>query len=143
SLRTAAGMLFLMSSNPVERQREGPTRERADRVLDEFVARALGTMDANVVLYAIEGSADYDPGPRLERHRAPLLALTFEDDLLNPPELGILAREIRRVPGAEAVLIPRSDRTRGHGTHTLAAVWKDHLIRFLHETDRGQTGEGR
>jgi homoserine O-acetyltransferase len=133
-LRTAAEMLFFMSSNPVERQKEAPTREQADRVLDEYVARTTRAMDANDVLYAIESSADYDPGPGLDRIRAPLVAINFEDDLINPPELGILEREIGRVPKGKAVLIPRSDRTRGHGTHTLAAVWKDHLTRLLDET---------
>jgi homoserine O-acetyltransferase/O-succinyltransferase len=136
SLRTAAEMLFVMSSNPVERQREAPTREAADRVLDDYVGRAMRTMDANDVLYAVESSADYDPGPGLERIAAPLLAINFEDDLINPPELGIVEREIRRVTKGKAIVIPRSDRTRGHGTHTLAAVWKDLLIALLGETER-------
>jgi homoserine O-acetyltransferase/O-succinyltransferase len=78
----------------------------------------------------------------LERIRAPLVAINFEDDLINPPELGILEREIRRVVRGKAVLIPRSDRTRGHGTHTLAAVWKYHLIRLLDETERRDIGQG-
>ena len=92
-------------------------------------------MDANDVLYAIESSADYDPGPGLERITAPLLAINFEDDLINPPELGILEREIRRVKRGKAIVIPRSDRTRGHGTHTLAAVWKEHLVGLLAATE--------
>jgi homoserine O-acetyltransferase len=62
------------------------------------------------------------------------VAINFEDDLINPPELGILEREIGRVPKGKAILIPRSDRTRGHGTHTPAADWKDHLTRLLDET---------
>jgi homoserine O-acetyltransferase len=140
-LRTVSEMLFFMSNNPVERQKEAPTRERADRVLDAFVATTIKAMDANNVLYAMESSADYDPGPGLERIRAPLVAINFEDDLINPPELGILEREIRRVPRGKAVLIPRSDRTRGHGTHTLAAVWKDHLVRLLNETERRDDGQ--
>ena len=131
SLRTAAQMLFFLSSNPVERQKEGPTRHDADRVLEEYVARTLKTMDANDVLYAIESSNDYDPGVGLERIRAPLLAINFEDDLINPPELRILEREISRVPRGQAVVLPRTERTRGHGTHTLAAVWKDPLARLL------------
>jgi homoserine O-acetyltransferase len=143
SLRTAAEMLYLMASNPVVRQEEAPTRERADRILDEYVARTIQTMDANDVLYAIESSADYDPGPGLGRIRAPVVAINFADDLINPPELGILEREIKRVPQGQAVLIPRSERSRGHGTHTLAAVWKDHLIRLLRETDREGTNGGR
>jgi homoserine O-acetyltransferase len=135
SLRTAAMMLYLMSSNPVERQKEAPTRAQSDRMIDEFVARTLKTTDANDVLYAIESSRDYDPGPGLGRIVAPLLAINFEDDLINPPELVILEREVRRVPKGRAVLISRSNRTRGHGTHTLAAVWKDQLIRLLQETN--------
>jgi homoserine O-acetyltransferase len=135
-------MLYLMSNNPVERQKEAPTRERADRLLDEFVARTIKSMDANDVLFAIESSRDYDPAPGLGRIMAPLVAINFEDDLINPPELGILEREIRRVPKGKAVLIRRSDRTRGHGTHTLAAVWKDHLIRLLQETNPKVAGQG-
>jgi homoserine O-acetyltransferase len=135
SLKTAAEMLFLMANNPRERQREAPTREAADRALDDYVAGAMRTMDANDVLYAIESSADYDPGPGLERIAAPLVAVNFEDDLINPPELGILEREIRRVKRGKAIVIPRSDRTRGHGTHTLAAVWKEHLRELLTETE--------
>jgi homoserine O-acetyltransferase len=136
SIRTAAEMLFLMSNNPIERQKEAPTREQSDRVLDSFVTRVLKTMDANDVLYALESSSDYDPGPGLERIAVPLLAINFEDDLINPPELGILEREIRRVQRGKAIVIPRGDRTRGHGTHTLAAVWKQHLIGLLSETGR-------
>ena len=129
-------MLYFMGSNPVERQREAPTREAADRVLDEYVARIVRTSDANDVLYAVESSADYDPGPGLERIEAPLAAINFEDDLINPPELGILEREIGRVKRGKEAVIPRGDRTRGHGTHTLAAIWKEHLVELLRATER-------
>ena len=128
-------MVYLMSSNPIERQKEAPTRQRADKALDDFVAAAPCNMDANDVLYAIESSADYDPGPRLELIRAQLLAINFADDLINPPELGVLEKEIARVKRGKAVVIPRSERTRGHGTHTLAAVWKEHLIWLLQESE--------
>src|SRR5207237_4221604 len=98
SLRTAAEMLWLMSSNPILRQKGAPTLADADRVLDEFVANYVKTGDANDVLYALEASRDYDPGPALETIKAPLLAINTADDLINPPELGILEREIKRVP---------------------------------------------
>jgi homoserine acetyltransferase/lysophospholipase L1-like esterase len=133
SLKTAAEMLFLMSNNPIERQKEAPTREAADRVLDESIARTVKASDANDVLYALESSSDYDPAPGLGEIKAPLVAINFEDDLINPPELAILEREIRRVRRGKALVIARSDRTRGHGTHTLAAVWKDHLVALLRE----------
>ena len=93
-------------------------------------------MDANDTLYAVGSSWDYDPGPGLEKIRAPLLAINFADDLINPPELGILEREIKRVPRGEAVLIPQSDDTAGHGTHTKAAVWKGRLEKFLKQTEQ-------
>jgi len=143
SLRTAALVVYLMSNNPVERQKEAPTREAADKTLDEYIARTTRTMDANDVLYAIESSADYDPGPGLEQIRVPLLAINFEDDLINPPELRVLEKEIGRVKRGKAIVIPRSERTRGHGTHTLAAVWKEHLIRLLQESEHQKTNDGR
>ncbi len=131
SLRVAAEMLFLVGSNPVSRQRQAPTLIEADRALDAYVESAMKTMDANDVLYAVEASRDYDPGPRLEKIRAPLLAINSADDLINPPELGILEKEIHRVKNGRAIVIPMSDRTAGHGTHTLAAVWKPYLAELL------------
>jgi homoserine O-acetyltransferase len=92
--------------------------------------------DANDVLYAVEASHDYDPGPNLEKIRAPLLAINSADDLINPPELGILEREVKRVPKGRAVVIPMSDKTRGHGSHTVAALWKDQLLQLLSESQR-------
>jgi len=136
SLRTAAEMLWLMSSNPVLRQKDAPTLGKTDEVLDKFVEQIVKTDDANDVLYALEASHDYDPGPNLEKIVAPLLAINFADDLINPPELGILEREIKRVPHGRAIVIPFSDQTRGHGSHTLAALWKDQLVDLLKETEK-------
>ena len=136
SLRTAAEMLWFMSSNPVLRQKDAPTLGKTDEVLDKFVEQIVKTDDANDVLYALEASHDYDPGPNLEKIMAPLLAINFADDLINPPELGILEREIKRVPHGRAIVIPFSDQTRGHGSHTLAALWKDQLVDLLKETEK-------
>jgi len=134
SLRTAAEMLWFMSSNPVIRQKEAPTLAKTDEILDKFVEQIVKADDANDVLYALEASHDYDPGPALEKIQAPLLAVNSADDLINPPELGILEREIKRVPHGRAVVIPLSDATRGHGSHTLAALWKDQLVSLLQES---------
>src|SRR6266702_8827316 len=134
SLRTAGELLWFMSSNPVLRQKEAPTLAKTDDVLDKFVEQIVKTDDANDVLYAVEASRDYDPGPNLERIRAPLLAINSADDLINPPELGILEREIKRVPHGRAIVIPFSDKTRGHGSHTTAALWKDELAKLLSES---------
>lgn len=134
-LRVALEVLFFMGSNPVQRQKEMPTLEKADQVLDRYVDGAMKTHDANDVLFAVASSSDYDPGPALERIRAPLIAINTADDLINPPDLGILEREIHRVPRGKAFVLPMSDRTRGHGTHTLAAVWKRYLAVLLKESE--------
>ena len=136
SLRTGAQMLYLMSSNPVLRQAETPTLAATDATLDTFVANYFKTGDANDYLYALEASQDYDPNPGLEKITAPLLALNSADDLINPPELGILEREIKRVAHGRAVVIPLSEKTRGHGSHTMAALWKSELVRLLAETEK-------
>jgi len=135
-LRTAAEMLWFMSSNPVLRQKEAPTLAKTDELLDKFVQQIVKTDDANDVLYAVEASRDYDPGPNLERIRAPLLAINSADDLINPPELGILEREIKRVPHGRAIVMPLTEKTRGHGSHTVAALWKDQLVELLKETEK-------
>src|SRR6266496_1280800 len=136
SLRTAIEMLWFMSSNPVLRQKEAPTLAKTDESLDKFVEQIVKTDDANDVLYAVEASRDYDPGPKLEKIRAPLLAINSADDLINPPELGILEREIKRVPHGRAIVMPLTEKTRGHGSHTVAALWKDQLVELLKETEK-------
>ena len=136
SLRTAAEILWFMGSNPVLRQKDAATLAKTDEVLDKFVNDYVKTDDANDVLYAVEASHDYDPGPNLEKIRAPLLAINSADDLINPPEIGILEREIKRVPHGRAVVIPFSDKTRSHGSHTISALWRDQLLKLLKETEK-------
>jgi homoserine O-acetyltransferase/O-succinyltransferase len=136
SLKTAAQILFFMGSNPVLRHQEGPTLQKADEVLEREVAARLTRLDANDLLYSVESSYDYDPAPGLEKIRAPLLAINFGDDLINPPELGILEQRIKQVKQGRALVIPMSVETVGHGTHTKAAVWKRHLLEFLQATER-------
>ena len=136
SLRTAAQMLWLVSSNPGLRHKAAPTLADADRVLDAYVANYMKTGDANNILYALEASRDYDPGPGLEKIEAPLLAINSADDIINPPELQILEREIKRVRRGRAIVLPLSDKTSGHGTHTQAAVWKHYLVELLKESER-------
>ena len=97
--------------------------------------RAMKTEDATDLLYAIESSTDYDPSKTLEAIRAPLLAVNSADDLINPPDQGIMEREIKRVPHGRAVLIPEGPETRGHGTHTVAKVWKPELEQLLKESE--------
>jgi len=130
-LASAVYTLLFMVSSPLQWQKAAPTREAADRFFDEQVQARLRGVDANDMLYQFEASADYDPAPELEKIQAPLTAVNSADDQVNPPELGILEREIRRVKRGAYVLIPTSDETRGHGTHSRPAVWKQHLADLL------------
>jgi homoserine O-acetyltransferase len=136
SLRTALEMIWLVGSNPVLRYQEAPTLARADEVIDAAVTRGLKTADANDILYALAASRDYDPGPGLGKIQAALLAVNSADDLINPPELGILERDIERVPHGRAIVIPFSESTRGHGSHTYAALWKQYLEELLKSPER-------
>jgi homoserine O-acetyltransferase/O-succinyltransferase len=139
SLDTATGILWLMSSNPVLRQKEAPTLASTDAAFEAFVTEHRKNSDANDVLYAVEASRDYDPGPALESIRAPLFAVNFADDLINPPELGILQQEIKRVHGGRAVVVPFGPETRGHGSHTVAKLWKSYLAELLQASASGKS----
>jgi homoserine O-acetyltransferase len=134
SLRTAAEVSMFMGSNSVQRYKTAPTIAKADKAIDDYLAERLRTMDANDELYALESSRDYDPGPALESITAPLLAINSADDLINPPELEILEREIKRVKHGRAIVIPLSDQTRGHGSHTIAVLWEKYLAELLKKT---------
>jgi homoserine O-acetyltransferase/O-succinyltransferase len=136
ALRTALEMIWLVGSNPVLRQQEAPTLAQADRVIDAYVDQGMKSEDANDVMYALAASYDYDPGPGLAGIEAPLLAINSADDLINPPELGILEREIRRVPHGRAIVIPFSEHTHGHGSHTYAVLWKGYLEELLRSPER-------
>lgn len=135
-LTTAIYTLMFMTSSPLQWHERAPTRDEADRMFDEMVKNRLATTDANDMLYQFDASRDYDPAPDLEKIQAPLVAVNSADDQVNPPELGILEREIARVKRGRAVVIPISDKTRGHGSHSLPELWKADLERLVRESER-------
>ena len=130
-LTSALYTLTFMSSVPLLWQKEAPTRDEADAFLDKRISAALEETDANDLLYNIAASRDYDPQPKLGSIKAPLVAVNSADDQVNPPELGILEREIKNVPNGKAVVLAISDATQGHASHTWAVLWKDHLEELL------------
>jgi homoserine O-acetyltransferase len=138
-LADAVHVLMLMTSSPLTQQRQAPTRDAADSLLEASVARYVRTLDANDMLYAFDASRDYDPSPHLGEIRAPLFAVNSADDEVNPPELGIMEREIRRVARGRYVLIPTSEATHGHGTHSLPAVWGGYLAELLAASEPAAT----
>lgn len=133
-LKSAIYVLLFLVSSPRQMQKDYPTREQADAFLDEFVKREMGSLDANDTLYAFDASRDYDPSTRLGQIKAPVMFVNSADDQVNPPELGIAQQEINKVKKGRFVLLPITDQTRGHGTHTLAAVWKQYLAELLAES---------
>ena len=112
-----------------------PTREQADKLLDDRLAAPFRA-DANDFLYQWEASRDYYPSPGLERVQAALLAINSADDERNPPELGIMERELKRIKNGRMYLIPASEETRGHGTTGMAKLWKQQLQDFLQTAPR-------
>jgi homoserine O-acetyltransferase len=137
-LRAALQLLFTAGSSPQQLQRSAPTRDSADAYITRWLDTRFAETDANDLLYQIDASRDYDPSTSLDRITAPVLAINSADDFINPPELGLMERLIPRVPRARYVLIPTSERTRGHGTHTAAAVWKEYFGPFVAALERAR-----
>jgi homoserine O-acetyltransferase len=130
-LRAAVRLQLLMSSAPLAWQKDLPSREQADAFAAAEVERRARTLDANDLLYYFDASRDYDPSPHLGKIAAPVLAINSADDQINPPELGLMEALMPKVARGTYVLVPASDRTRGHSTHTWAIFWRDHLAAFL------------
>ncbi len=125
-----APLSALMTQSVVRIQELGPTREKADALYRQYVERAKKA-DANNRLYQIESTMDYDPSPDLDKIKAPLLAINFADDAVNPPDLGVLEAGVARIPGARCVVVPAGPESQGHYSSMRAALWKEHLAEFL------------
>jgi ketosteroid isomerase-like protein len=139
-LRGAERLLILMGAAPIQWQKDSPTREAADVFLAAQVERRMPGAEANDMLYQFDASRSYDPSTHLGEIQAPVLAINSADDLINPPELGLMEALLPRVARCRYVLIPASERTRGHGSHTWAALWKQELALFLASPPSGRTG---
>jgi homoserine O-acetyltransferase/O-succinyltransferase len=133
-LKSAIYVLLFLVSSPLQMQKNYPTREQADAFLDQFVKTEMGGLDANDTLYAFDASRSYDPSSRLDTIKAPVMFVNSADDQVNPPELGVAQQEIKKVKKGRFVLLPITDQTRGHGTHTLPAIWKQYLAELLAES---------
>jgi homoserine O-acetyltransferase len=134
AMQTAADLMLIAGSAPIPMQKEYPTREAAEKYLAESVKRITAALDANDAIYAFDASRNYDPSPMLEKITAPVMFVNSADDFINPPELAIAEREIKRVKRGQFVLIPASEHTHGHGTHTWAAIWQQYLKKLLEES---------
>ena len=135
-LTAAQNILLLMGSAPLQWHKQAPTRDAADKFYEERVKSGVMRTDANDMLYYFDSSREYNPSPTLEKIKAPLIAINSADDLINPPELGIMEREIKRVKNGRYVLLPITDQTRGHGTHTIASIWQGYLKELLENSNQ-------
>jgi homoserine O-acetyltransferase len=131
ALETAADLFYVVGAAPLQMQKNFPTRAATDAADEEYVKQFLASHDANDILYAVNASWNYDPSPQLEQIGVPVMFVNSADDFINPPELGIAEREIKRVKKGRFVLLPISEQTHGHGTHTWAAVWQQYLKELL------------
>jgi homoserine O-acetyltransferase/O-succinyltransferase len=136
SMRTVAGLMLLIGRGPLDFYRENPTREKVDAALDRAEKNAITNLDANDTIYAFEASRNYDPSPKLDQIKAAVMFVNSADDPINPPEMPFAEEQIKKVKRGKFVLIPTSEQTRGHGTHSLPAVWKQYLEELLKETER-------
>ena len=127
----AISSLIFMTSSPLQWQRHAPTREQADSMLEAMERRYFFALDANDLVYQLDASRNYDPSPHLSQIKAPLYAVNSADDEVNPPELGILDQEIKKVAKGKYILLPITDKTAGHGAHSNPAIWGDYLRQLL------------
>jgi homoserine O-acetyltransferase len=128
--------LLIAGSSPLPMQNSLPTRDAADKYLENYRRRVTPTLDANDFLYAVSASRNYDPSPNLEKISVPVMFVNSADDFINPPELGIAEREIKRVKRGRFIVIPASAETHGHGTHTWAVFWQQYLRQLLQESQK-------
>jgi homoserine O-acetyltransferase len=134
ALRTALDFLLIAGAAPIPMQKALPTRDAADKYLDDYFRTRFAALDANDLLYQVNASRNYDPSQQLGKIKAPMMYINSGDDFINPPELGIAEREVKKVQNAKFVLIPASENTHGHGTHTWAELWKQYLAELLEKS---------
>lgn len=134
-LRTAADLLILAGSAPIQMQQTMPTGPSADAWLATELPRRMGSMDANDFVYQVASSRTYDPSKDLEKITAPMTWVNSADDFINPPELGLAEAAAKRLKTTRYVLLPASEKTRGHGSHTWAVLWQDELADLLKRSE--------
>jgi len=134
ALQISADFLLIAGSAPLHMQQDLPTRDASDKYLEDSTKRMAAELDANDFLYAVSASRDYDPSSKLDLIKAPVAFVNSADDFINPPELGIAEREIKKVKTGKFVLLPASEKTHGHGTHTWAAAWQQYLKELLEQS---------
>ena len=136
ALRAAQMLLVIAGSAPVLMQNKFPTQQAADKYVADSVEPRLAGLDANDLLYQVNASRNYDPPPHLEDVSTRVIWINSADDFINPPEFGIAEKESKRLKNGTFVLLPISENTHGHGTHTWAVAWKQYMEEILRKSAR-------
>ena len=136
ALRTALDFLLIAGAAPIPMQKALPTRDTADKYLDDYFRTRFAALDANDLLYQVNASRNYDPSTQLGKIKTQVMYINSGDDFINPPDLGIAEREVKKIQNAKFILIPASENTHGHGTHTWAELWKQYLAELLEKSAR-------
>lgn len=131
AVRIALDFLIIAGSAPLPMQKQLPTRDAADKYLEDYFRTRTTGLDANDFLYQVNASRNYDPSSQLAKITAPVMWINSADDFINPPELGIAEQKVKEIKNGRFVLIPVSENTHGHGTHTWAEIWKQYLAELL------------
>ena len=134
-LTFANDLLLLAGGAPLQLQKNYSTRTAVEQYVDTAIARSTASTDANDLIYYVNASRNYNPSANLREITVPVMYINSADDFINPPELGIAETMVKRMPHAKFVLLPITDATRGHGTHTQAAIWKDYLVQLLKDSE--------
>src|SRR5262245_11354216 len=142
-LTAALNLLMMMTSSPLQWHKTGPTRDAADKWYQDQIRSRLASTDANDMLYQYNASRDYNPAPTLETISAPVLAINSADDVVNPPELGLMEKLMPHVKRGKYILIPTSEQTRGHGTHSIPAIWGSYVAEFIKTLEPRTSTENR
>jgi homoserine O-acetyltransferase len=134
-LTDAMYLMSVMTSVPLQLQEHYPTPESVKKLMESTFPARVAKQDANDMIYAYEASRLYNPEPKLDKIKAPLTQINSADDQVNPPELRIAERNIEKVKRGRFILIPISEETRGHGTHSIPAIWGEYLKQLLAESE--------
>ena len=120
--------LLLIAGSARCRGRKRCPRGTPRMILEKAYETRMKDLDANDILYQLDASRSYDPSAGLDKIAAPVMWINSADDFINPPELGIAEKEVKQIKNGKFVLLPISDQTYGHGTHTHAAAWKQYNV---------------
>ena len=134
ALHAAAGLMLIAGGAPIQMRAALPTPDAADEFLKVYMDREVPELDANDLLYQFNASRGYDASGGLEKIQARVTWINSADDFVNPPDLGIAEREVKKIRNARFILLPASEQTHGHSTHSWAAVWQQYLNELLAST---------